>query len=139
MTNGTIIDTSVWIDYFNAVINDKTDAADNLLEQRSVIILPLILQEILQGIRERQMFETIKGSLLSLNFLQYNPIESAIGAASLYRFLKRKGITIRKPNDCLIAVICINNDTPLLHNDKDFDNIAKHTTLKIYKPSNDKN
>lgn len=139
MTNGTIIDTSVWVDYFNAVINDKTDAADNLLEQRSVIILPLILQEILQGIRERQMFETIKGSLLSLNFLQYNPIESAIGAASLYRFLQRKGITVRKPNDCLIAVICINNDTPLLHNDKDFDNIAKHTTLKIYKPSNDKN
>lgn len=139
MTNGTIIDTSVWIDYLNDKACDKTDLADKLLEQRSVIILPIILQEILQGIRDRQMFETIKESLLSLNLLQYNPIETAIGAASLYRFLKRKGITIRKPNDCLIGVICINNNLPLLHNDKDFDNIAKHTSLKIYKPKNGKN
>lgn len=139
MTNGTIIDTSVWIDYLNAMPTYKTDLADKLLDQRSVIILPIILQEILQGIKDRQMFDTIKKSLLSLNFLQYNSIEAAIGAASLYRFLKRKGITIRKPNDCLIGVICINNNIPLLHNDKDFDNIAKHTSLKIYKPNNDKN
>ncbi len=133
MTNGTIIDTSVWIDYLNVIGSSKTDLADQLLEKRNVIILPIILQEILQGIRDRQMFETVKESLLSLNYLQYNPVEAAIGAASLYRFLKRKGITIRKPNDCLIAVICINNNIPLLHNDKGFDNIAKHTSLKIYK------
>jgi predicted nucleic acid-binding protein len=133
MINGTIIDTSVWIDYFNAIISDKTKAADKLLEDKSVIILPVILQEILQGIREKQTFDSVKGLLLSLEFFQFNEIETAINAASLYRFLKTKGVTIRKPNDCLIAVVCINNNIPLLHNDKDFNNIAKHTSLKIYK------
>ncbi len=133
MTNGAIIDTSVWIDYFNSVISYKTDTADKLLEKRYVVILPVILQEILQGIRDRQTFDTIQWLLLSLDFFKYNPINTAVDAASLYRFLKSKGITIRKPNDCLIAVICINNNIPLLHNDKDFDNIAKHTPLKIYK------
>ena len=134
MTNGTIIDTSVWIDYFNTIISDKTNSADKLLENRSVIILPVILQEILQGIRDRKTFYSIRELLLSLDFFQFNEIEMAINAASLYRFLKTKGITIRKPNDCLIAAICIENSIPLLHNDKDFNNIAKHTSLKIYKP-----
>jgi hypothetical protein len=133
MTNGTIIDTSVWIDYFNTIISDKTNSADKLLENRSVIILPVILQEILQGIRDRKTFYSIRELLLSLDFFQFNEIEMAINAASLYRFLKTKGIAIRKPNDCLIAAICIENNIPLLHNDKDFDNIAKHTSLKIYK------
>lgn len=139
MINGTIIDTSIWIDYFNTVFNDKTNAADKLLENKSVIILPVILQEILQGIRDKIKFDSIKGLLLSLEFFQFNEIETAIDAASLYRFLKTKGVTIRKPNDCLIAVVCINNNIPLLHNDKDFDNIAKYTSLKIYNPTNDKN
>ncbi len=56
----------------------------------------------------------------------------AIAAASLYRILKSKEITIRKPNDCLIAAICIQYKIELLHNDKDFDNIAKHSSLRIY-------
>ncbi|HEY5406282.1 MAG TPA: PIN domain-containing protein [Ginsengibacter sp.] len=139
MTNGTIIDSSVWIDYFNNVISDQTNAADNLLENRAVVILPVILQEILQGIRKREIFDSIKWLMLSLEFFQYKEIQTAIDAASLYRFLKTKGVTIRKPNDCLIAAICINNSIPLLHKDKDFDNIAKHTSLKIYKIKNDKN
>lgn len=133
MTNGTVIDSSVWIDYFNNVISDQTNAADNLLENRAVIILPVILQEILQGIRNREIFDSIKWLMLSLEFFQYKAIQTAIDAASLYRFLKTKGVTVRKPNDCLIAAICINNSIPLLHNDKDFDNIAKHTSLKIHK------
>ena len=133
MINGIVIDTSIWIDYFNTIISEKTNAADKLLENKSVIILPVILQEILQGIREKETFDSVKGLLLSLEFFQFNVIETAIDTASLYRFLKTKGVTIRKPNDCLIAVICINNNIPLLHNDKDFDNIARYTSLKIYK------
>jgi predicted nucleic acid-binding protein len=133
MTNGTIIDSSVWIEYFNGVINQKTNAADELLFNNEVIILPIILQEILQGIREVNIFDFVKDKLLSLEFLQFNSIKTAIDAASLYRFLRQKGITVRKPNDCLMASICIDNNIPLLENDKDFDNIAKHTSLKIYK------
>jgi len=135
MINGTIIDTSVWIDYFNAVINFKTDAVAELIKRNEVFILPVILQEVLQGIREEKIFNSIKETLIPLEFISYHQIEMSIAAASLYRNLKTKGVTIRKPNDCLIAAICINNNIPLLHNDKDFNNIAKNTSLKIYKPT----
>jgi len=133
MINGTIIDTSVWIDYFNAIINSKTDNAVELIKANEVLILPVILQEVLQGIRKEKLFNSIKETLVSLEFISYHQIEMSIAAASLHRNLKTKGVTIRKPNDCLIAAICIANNIPLLHNDKDFDNIAKYTSLKIYK------
>ena len=133
MTNGIIVDTSIWIDYFNNVVNEQTNTADKFLESKSVFILPVILQEILQGIREEKKFHSIKDLLLYLNFFQVDTIKCAIDAASIFRFLKTKGITVRKPNDCLIAAVCIENKISLLHNDKDFDKIAKHTSLKIFK------
>jgi predicted nucleic acid-binding protein len=133
MINGTIIDTSVWIDYFNAIINSKTDNVVELIKSNEVLILPVILQEVLQGIRKDKLFNSIVETLIPLEFISYHQIEMSIAAASLYRNLKTKGVTIRKPNDCLIAAICIANNISLLHNDKDFDNIAKYTSLKIYK------
>ena len=139
MINGKIVDTSVWIGYFNAVIDERTNFAADFIENNELYILPVILQEVLQGIRDEKNFFTTKKAFLQHPFVSYNEIEMAIEAASLFRFLKIKGITIRKPNDCLIAVICIKNNLSLLHNDKDFDNIAKHTSLKIYKLNNGKN
>jgi predicted nucleic acid-binding protein len=103
-------------------------------------MLPVIVQEVLQGIRIQKLFDLIKYVFLSQRYVIYNQVEIAVSAASLYRCLKRKGITIRKPNDCLIAAVCINQNIEVLHKDKDFDNIAKHTSLKIYKQiNNDKN
>jgi predicted nucleic acid-binding protein len=58
--------------------------------------------------------------------------DAAVGAAKLYRNLRKKGITIRKPNDCLIAYYAITNDIELVHNDSDFDLIAENSTLKIW-------
>ena len=133
MINGTIIDSSVWIDYFNGIINSKTDATTELIKRNEVFILPVILQEVLQGLREDKLFNSIRETLVPLEFIVYHQIDMSLAAASLYRNLRAKGVTIRKPNDCLIAVICINNNIPLLHNDKDFNDIAKHTSLKIYK------
>ena len=133
MINGKIIDTSLWIDYLNNIIDKKTDEVADLIYVNEVILLPVILQEVLQGIRNKKDFITAKKAFIKYPFFEYNEIEMAIEAASLFRFLREKGVTIRKPNDCLIAVICILNSIELLHNDKDFTNIAKHTSLKIYK------
>ena len=133
MTNGKIVDTSVWIDYFNDIIDDRTNFADDFIRKGELFLIPVILQEVLQGIRNEKSFLIIKEAFLQHPFATYNEIETAVEAASLFRFLRSKGATIRKPNDCLIACICIDNNFQLLHNDKDFDNIAKHTSLKIYK------
>ena len=96
-------------------------------------MLPIILQEVLQGIRSGKDFSTVKTAFLLNTIFNFNTIDMALEAATLFRFLKRNGVTIRKPNDCLIAAICIQNNFSLLHNDKDFNNIAKYTSLKIYK------
>ena len=133
MINGKIVDTSVWIDYLNGVIDERTDYTVSLIEANDLCMLPVILQEVLQGIKDEKVFLRTKKAFLEHPFISYNQIDMASDAASLFRFLKVKGVTIRKPNDCLIAVICLKNNLSLLHNDKDFDNIAKYTSLKIYK------
>lgn len=53
-----------------------------------------------------------------------------IRASDLYRNLRKKGVTIRKPVDCMIASVCIEHEVELLHSDKDFARIAKHLKLK---------
>lgn len=133
--SGTIIDTSIWVNYFNSVKDQKSKLVNELIDLDEVIVLPVILQETLQGIKGDKIFDLTKELMLSYKLFNVEPFSSAIRSAQLYRFLREKGITIRKPNDCLIASICIDNNIPLLHNDKDFNNIAKYTSLKIYKPS----
>ena len=71
--------------------------------------------------------------MAGFNHLVYDNYDFAVSAADLYRFLQKKGVTIRKVNDCLIASLCIEYDFLILHNDRDFNHIAKHTSLKIYK------
>src|SRR6185312_9764661 len=97
------------------------------------LLFYLILKKTLQGIKVDKIFALTKELLLSYHYIPIDSVYSAIMAADLYRFLRKKGITINKPNDCLIAAICIDNNIQIFHNDKDFDNIAKYTSLKIYK------
>jgi predicted nucleic acid-binding protein len=131
-----IVDSSIWVDFFNKKTSAQIDHLRMLLLtypiKSPIIILPVIMQEVLQGIENDGFYNTIKENLLGLDYLNYQPYDIAVNAAQLYRSLRRKGVTIRKANDCLIAASCIEFDIPLFHNDKDFDKIAKHTSLKIY-------
>lgn len=132
-----VVDSSVWIDYFSKNNSKQVEHLEKLLFTASsvspIIIFPVIMQEVLQGLVNDISFNIIKENLQGLDYLEYDAYNFAIEAAGLYRSLRRKGITIRKANDCLIATLCIDNNIPLFHKDKDFDNIAKHTSLKIYK------
>jgi predicted nucleic acid-binding protein len=98
-----------------------------------VILFPIIIQEILQGIREDEKFVKIKSYLNGFEVKSINQVEAAIGAASLYRVLRKKGITIRKPNDCMIAFLAITFNLSIVHDDSDFDLIALGSNLKILK------
>jgi len=133
MTNGIVIDTSIWVNYFNSIQDKNSILVNHLIDEDAIIVLPVILQETLQGIKDDRIFALTKELMLSYNFIKINHIHAALIAAGLYRFLRLKRIKIRRPNDCLIASLCIENKIPLFHTDKDFDQIAKHTSLKIYK------
>lgn len=127
-----IVDTSVWIDAFREGKSEQARlVATYLAADRQLYITPTILQEVLQGIRVEEEYVRIKEGLLAHSVLKLDPVQAALGAADLYRSLRKKGVTIRKPNDCLIAHYAIFYDIPVLHRDGDFDQIANHTALRI--------
>lgn len=127
-------DTSVWIDFLNNSKNRQTEKLSEILEgDTELFICPQIIQEILQGIQNDKDFLLLKEKLFSLNVLVLDPVETAVGAAEIYRSLRKKGISIRRSNDLLIAYYCIYFNIPLLHRDRDFDKISKNSQLKLYK------
>lgn len=127
-----LIDTSVWIDFFNGKENYKTKIVRDYLENDyPLFICPLIIQEILQGIRDDKEYEEVKNDLFELDILILDPVQSAIGAADLYRSVRKKGVTIKKANDCMIAYYAVHYKMQLLHNDKDFILISNNCDLKI--------
>ena len=129
-----IVDTTVWIDFFASKVSPHVAALESLIWNRDdICICGVILTEVLQGIRRQNEYEEVKEKFDSLIFLPM-PRTTFIKAADiyrfLYRFLRRRGITIRKPIDCMIASVAIEHDIELLHNDRDFEPIEKHCGLK---------
>jgi predicted nucleic acid-binding protein len=130
-----IVDTSVWIDAFNPKV--KTPEKDVLFQliqnDEPIFLCPIIYQEILQGIKEDKVYEHTKFILQQYKMIVIDLMHVINNAVDLYRSLRKKGITIRKSVDCLIASYAIITDMHLLHNDSDFIHIAKESKLRIYK------
>ncbi|HCE58932.1 MAG TPA: VapC toxin family PIN domain ribonuclease [Prolixibacteraceae bacterium] len=130
MSSGLLFDTSVWIDYFSGIDTTQTILLTKHIENDlPIFICPVILQEVLQGVGNDKDYHKIKNSFLELNILSEDPLEAAIGAADIYRKLRKKGLTIRKSNDCLIAWFAIKNSLEIVHNDRDFDMILDNIEL----------
>ena len=127
-----LVDTSVWIDYFNGIENKQTENLDRILSEQSVLVGDIILTEILQGFDSDKEFRLAKQALNPLDCVHLGGKSLAIKAASNFRFLRSKGVTIRKTVDMLIGSWCIEHEVELLHNDKDFDHIATQLPLQIY-------
>jgi len=127
-----LVDTSVWIDYFNGIENKQTESLDRILSEQSVLLGDIILTEILQGFDSDKEFRLAKQALEPLDCVHLGGKSLAIKAASNFRFLRSKGVTIRKTVDMLIGSWCIEHEVELLHNDKDLDQIATQLPLPIY-------
>ncbi len=126
-----VVDTTVWVDYFNGVENPQTNYLDAILNQTPILIGDLIVTEVLQGFRHDPDFEKVRRMLGK--FMQVDMVGPALAVQSArnYRFLRKKGITVRKTIDSLIATYCIENDHELLHNDSDFDGYEKYLGLRV--------
>jgi len=125
-----VVDSSVWIDYFNGRITKQTYLLDSLLGREPIVIGDLILTEVLQGFREDRDFNKAKGLLDCLLFRPMLGRELAVRSAENYRHLRKLGVTVSKTIDVMIATFCIENGLPLLHNDKDFEPMTKHLQLE---------
>ena len=125
------VDSSVWIDYFNGSITKQTDLLEAFLEDELIVIGDIVLTEVLQGFQDDRDF--IKAGKLfdSLYFMPMLGKKLAVKSAENYRKLKKKGVTVRKTIDVIIATFCIENDLLLLHSDRDFKIMEKHLALKV--------
>ncbi len=129
---GILVDTSVWIDFFNNAATKEADLLTRYIKKDAPVYLcAVILQEILQGFNSDKDYSVVKDLLLPYPFLKTDPLKFAVGAAEFYRKIKKAGKTIRKSNDCLIAYHAIFYNIPILHRDRDFLIMAQHSNLKV--------
>ncbi|WP_375578221.1 PIN domain nuclease [Marivirga tractuosa] len=125
-----LIDSSVWIDYFNGVYNQKTDFLYSNLGREEFVIGDLIYAEVLQGFSDDKSYIKAKELLNVFPFKNIGGKEIALSSANNYRILRKKGVTIRKTVDVFIATFCIENNISLLQNHKNFEPFITLFNLK---------
>ena len=125
-----VVDSSVWIDYFNGNATAESDRLDRYLGTQLILVGDLILAEVLQGFRRDADHRSARAALA--NF----PVESMVGparalrAADHYRSLRARGVTVRKTIDVMIATFCIEESHALLFSDRDFEPFVAHLGLQ---------
>ena len=125
-----LVDTSVWIDYFNGVESKETNRLDTGLVDGDIVMGDLILLEILQGFRNDKDYNKAVKMLASLEKYELFGNDMVLKCAANYRSLRKQGITVRKTADIIIATFCIENELPLLFSDRDFIPFVQHLNLK---------
>lgn len=124
-----VVDSSVWIDYFSGTDTPQTGKLENALGTKPVAIGDLILTEVLQGFRHDKDYKVARKLFEDLNIFEMLSIQMAMKSADNFRALRKKGITVRKTADVIIATFCIEQKLPLLFSDKDFSPFVKHLGL----------
>ena len=125
-----LIDSGVCIEYFNGELNPQTNFLDEILGVEPVGIGDLIFLEVLQGFRSDSKYKKAKSLLMDLTVFEMLGRDQAIRAADNYRFLRKKGIMVRKTIDTIIATYCINRGFPLLFTDRDFEPFVQYLNLQ---------
>jgi predicted nucleic acid-binding protein len=126
-----LVDTSVWVDYFNGLETPRTDRLDQLLGSGRLLTGDLILAELLQGFAKDADYRTARRLLLELPCAELVGRDNALRAADYYRRLRKRGATVRKTIDVLIGTYCIQHGHELLHADRDFDSMQRHLGLRV--------
>ncbi len=126
-----LVDSSVWIDYFNGTVTPQTEKLDSLLGTEPLAIGDLILTEVLQGFTTEKAFNTALALLTSFTIVELGGRHIAVQAAKNFRLLRGAGVTVRKTIDSIIATWCMENGIELLHSDRDFDPFVKHLGLRV--------
>jgi predicted nucleic acid-binding protein len=117
-----VVDSSVWIDYFNDADHASVELLNQLLDHGEVrLVVPdLVLYEVLRGFRHEHDLREARRLMQGLDIESTGGADLALAAAQHYRTLRTQGITVRSSVDVLVATFCIENDYALLHRDRDF-------------------
>ena len=126
-----VVDSSVWIDFFMGKNTLGAETLDASLGEDVVAIGDVMLVEVLQGFRAESDYRKARDLLLSLSILNMLDTDIALKSAANFRRLRKKGVTVRKTIDTIIATYCIENKLPLLHSDRDFQPFQDHLKLQV--------
>ena len=124
-----IVDSSVWIDYINRNDTVQTGILQGLLGFEQLGIGDIILTEVLQGFRSDRDYRRTRRGLSAFHAFEMLGAENAILSAENYRWLRKRGITIRRTTDVMIATFCIEEGHQLLFSDVDFEPFVEHLGL----------
>lgn len=131
-----VVDTTVWIDFLEARGTAFDRHLTELLEADAPIALvDIVYCEVLQGIRDDGAYHRTRVSLLAHPILRPGGLDTFETAANLYRTARRRGFTVRRSVDCLIAATCLETGAEIYHNDRDFNALARVSDLRMYRPS----
>lgn len=126
-----LVDSTVWIDFLRNTKTPETDKLVELIENRADLCLcGFVLTEVLQGIRDEKQYVATKRQFSDLIYLDSDQSTFELGA-TIYRNLRKQGITIRNSIDCLIAATVIQHDVSLLEDDRDYQFINDHYPLSL--------
>ena len=125
------VDSSVWIDYFNGQPTEAANFLDRSLGVENLVIGDIVYTEVLQGFKRDKDFDTAKNLLTSFEVHPIVNQELAIKSADNFRLLRKRGVTVRKTIDVIIATYCIENQITLLQSDKDFVPFSEYLGLRL--------
>jgi predicted nucleic acid-binding protein len=127
-----LVDTSAWIEFLRKSGHPVHIALKRLLQRRAPIATTeVVIMEVLAGAKTDSDHARLRALLLGLPRIRIRGLPDFEDAAVLYRKCRRKGDTVRKLIDCLIATVAIRERASLLHNDRDYDVLARHSKLEI--------
>ena len=124
-----LVDTSAWVEFLRDTGSEVCNRVEELLESEIAVCDP-IRMEVLAGARNERHLRSLRGLLARAILLPTGPADYD-EAAALYRVCRREGETVRRLIDCLIGSVAIRADAAVLHNDSDFDVLARHTRLRV--------
>jgi predicted nucleic acid-binding protein len=125
-----VVDSSVWIDFFNGRPTAQADTLDKTPKAR-LVVGDLIMAEVLQGFALERDFQIAERAFATLEFRAMGGHEIAVAAARNHRALRSRGVTPRSTIDTIIATFCISEGHELLHCDRDFDPFERHLGLRV--------
>ena len=125
------VDSSVWVDFFNGRDTTGVGQLNELLGREPLAIGDIVLAEVLQGFKQDKDYRIARSLLTSLKV--YNVLDEriALKSANNFRYLRKRGVTVRKTIDSIIATFCISEKFWLLHSDRDFLPFEQHLGLKV--------
>ncbi|MFT4101768.1 MAG: PIN domain-containing protein [Burkholderiaceae bacterium] len=135
MDDVLVVDSSVWIDFFNGADAPAVDLLAQLLDRGEVrLVVPdLVMFEVLRGFRLEHELRTARRLMQGLDVESSVDPDLAMAAVEHYRYLRGRGCTVRSAVDVLVAAFCIDRDYVLLHDDRDFDAFELHRGLRVWR------